>query len=141
MALLDKFKKKTKKEAVRKPKKSEEKKTEERPEPEKPKKTFSKAGVEIYRIIKEPHITEKATALAENGKYIFKVYPRANKTEIQKAIEVLYGVKVEKVNIVRIMPKKRRVGRTEGWKGGLKKGFKKAIVTLKQGEKIEVTPR
>ena len=138
MSLLDTLKKKTKKEPSRK---TEKKKTEEKPESEKPKKTFSKAGVEVYRIIKAPHITEKAAVLTEQGKYVFKVYPRANKTEVQRAIEELYGVKVEKVNMVHLPPKKRRLGQREGWKDGLKQGFKKAIVTLLKGEKIEAISR
>ncbi|OGZ33842.1 MAG: 50S ribosomal protein L23 [Candidatus Portnoybacteria bacterium RIFCSPLOWO2_12_FULL_39_9] len=102
---------------------------------------MGKPKADVYRILKAPHITEKAAALAQEGKYIFKVYSGANKIEIKKAIEGFYGVKVEKVNIVHIMPKRRRLGRTQGWKGGLKMGFKKAIVTLVKGEKIEVMPR
>lgn len=101
-------------------------------------KVSKKQTERIYNIIKEPHIAEKASYLAEQNKYIFKVYPKANKIEIKKAIEALYGTQVKKVNIVHMPPKKRRIGRTEGWRGGLKKGFKKAIVTLKEGEKIEI---
>ena len=133
MSLLDTFKKKTKKEPSRK---TEKKKEEEKPQ-EKGFKKAVKSKVEIYRILKAPHLTEKAAVLAEQGKYVFKVYPRANKTEVQRAIEELYGVRVEKVNIVHLPPKKRRLGQREGWKDGLKQGFKKAIVTLLKGEKIE----
>ncbi|MBU1289669.1 50S ribosomal protein L23 [Patescibacteria group bacterium] len=97
-----------------------------------------KKVVSAYRVIKEPHITEKASYLGEQNKYAFKIYPKANKSEVKKAVEALYGTKVEKVNIIHSAPKKRRVGRSEGWRGGLKKGFKKAIVTLKKGEKIEI---
>jgi large subunit ribosomal protein L23 len=146
MSLLDKFKKKTKKiEAEEKVKKVEQRKTEEETREkireEKPRRVVKKKNVEIYQIIKEPHITEKATWLTDQNKYIFKIYPKANKVEVKKAVEALYGVRVEKVHIVHLAPKKRRLGRYEGWRQGLKKGFKKAIVTLKQGEKIELLPR
>lgn len=94
-----------------------------------------------YGIIKEPQITEKATALAGLNQYVFKVYPKANKIEVKKAVEALYGVKVEKVRMIHSPAKKRRLGRFEGWKAGLSKGSKKAIVSLVKGEKIEITPR
>ena len=137
MSLLSKLKKNPKKSGAQRV----EEKSNEKPKSIESKKIIGKPKTDVYRILKAPHITEKAAALAENNKYIFKVYPRANKTEVQKAVESLYGVKVEKVNIVRIVPKRRRLGRTEGWKGGSKKGFKKAIVTLAKGEKIEIMPR
>ena len=144
MSLLDKFRKTKKKEtdsvqkeAVLSVKKEIDKPTEKARE-SKQLKVSKRQTERVYDIIKEPHIAEKASHLAEQNKYIFKVYPKANKTEIKKAIEALYETKVKKVNIVRMPPKKRRIGQTEGWRGGLKKGFKKAIVTLKEGEKIEV---
>jgi len=97
--------------------------------------------IQAYQIIKEPHITEKANFLAEQNKYVFKVFKQANKVEVKKAVEVLYGVKVERVNMIHLAAKRRRLGRHEGWRQGLKKGFKKAVVTLKQGDKIELLPR
>jgi len=100
-----------------------------------------KGNINIYRSIQSAHITEKAGTLTEQNKYVFKVYSRTNKPEIKKSIEALYGVKVEKIHIVHSMPKKMRLGRREGFKHGLKKGFKKAIVTLKEGDKIELSPR
>ncbi|HDJ30468.1 MAG TPA: 50S ribosomal protein L23 [bacterium] len=90
-----------------------------------------------YRILKEPYITEKATKLSENNEYVFKVYPDANKTEIKKSIEALYGVDVLDVRTITVPPKRRRLGRTRGFK----KGFKKAIVKIKKGQKIEILPR
>jgi large subunit ribosomal protein L23 len=87
-------------------------------------------------LLKEPHISEKATDLSENGKYIFKVYPNANKSEIKKAIASLYGVAVKDVNIINIKTKKRIMrGRI-----GEKPGYKKAIITLERGHKIEILP-
>jgi large subunit ribosomal protein L23 len=90
-----------------------------------------------YRILREPYITEKAAALAKRNQYVFKLYGRANKSEVKKAIGGLYGVNVEKVQIVNLPKKRRRLGRIEGWR----KGYKKAIVKLKEGQRIEVLPR
>jgi len=92
---------------------------------------------EAWKFLKFPHVTEKATDLTKKNQYIFKIFSRANKTEIKKAIESLYGVDVISVRIVKIPPKKRRLGRISGWR----KGYKKAIVKIKEGEKIEVLPR
>lgn len=122
------FKKKTEKE-VQKP---VEKKVE-------PKKEAGKQVSWVYNIIKAPHITEKATDLAEKGKYIFNVASDTNKKEIGKAIQEMYQVKVKKVNLIHTPAKKRRVGRTEGYRHGLEKGFKKAIVTVEG--KIDVMPK
>lgn len=97
------------------------------------KKQFSEA----YRILESPHITEKSTALSEKGIYVFKAKPGANKQEIKKAIQDLYGVAVARVNIVNIPRKLRRLGRSQGYKSG----YKKALVKLAEGEKIEVMPR
>ncbi len=87
-----------------------------------------------YEIIKYPVITEKSTAIfGPENKYCFAVAKGANKYSIKKAIEFIYKVTVLKVNIVKMSGKKKRVrhqlGRTPDWK--------KAIVTLKEGDKIE----
>jgi len=87
-------------------------------------------------LLKEPHISEKATILSENGKYVFKVYANANKSEIKKAVTNLYGVAVKDINIINIKSKTRTM---RGMKGE-KSGYKKAIVTLEQGHKIEILP-
>lgn len=92
---------------------------------------------EVYKILKEPHISEKATILTDQNKYVFKIMPRANKIETKKAVENLYGVKVKNVNIVNVHRKRRVLRGVEGFKTG----YKKAIVTLKEGEKIEIVPR
>lgn len=152
MSFLDRFKKEKKK-AVPEPKKPEkkiekelEKKLEKKPVKKveekkiKPKKKEVKEKVlkvETYRILREPQITEKATDLGKENKYVFKVYPRANKVEIKKAIEDLYEVDVLTVRIIKIPPKSRRLGRTRGQR----KGYKKAIVKVKKGQKIELLPR
>ncbi len=91
-----------------------------------------------WNVLVEPHVTEKATYLTEQNKYIFKVTKNANKEEVRKAVEGVYGVEVENVNIVNIHPKKRRVGKKgEGWRVG----YKKAIVGVKIGQKIEIISR
>ena len=101
-----------------------------------------KAGKKIIRkefsqlaakVLKYPHITEKAINLGQENKYVFKVRQKANKNEIKKAIQELYGVGVERVNIINVSEKKRRVGRFEGFKSG----YKKAIVQVREGDKIE----
>lgn len=84
-----------------------------------------------------PHITEKATDLTEKNQYVFKIGQKVNKKEVKKAVEDLYKVKVLDVKIINIPAKKRRIGRTSGWK----KGYKKAIVRLKEGQKIETFPK
>lgn len=104
---------------------------------EPPKVKKEKMASEVYRILKTPHITEKATDLVSKNQYIFKVYSGANKVEIKKAIEDLYGVNVKSVKIIKVPAKRRRLGRISGWR----KGYKKAIVKIKEGEKIEVLPR
>lgn len=85
-------------------------------------------------IIIAPVITEKSAAQAEKNVYTFKVAESANKIEIKKAIEEAFGVKVEKVNTLNTKAKDKRVGRYTG----KTKTYKKAFVTLKDGEKIEL---
>ena len=92
---------------------------------------------EAYRILKTPQVTEKATGLVGQNQYVFKVWPRVNKVETKKAIEDLYGVDVISVKIIKVPRKRRRLGRISGWR----KGYKKAIVKIKEGQKIEVLPR
>jgi large subunit ribosomal protein L23 len=86
-------------------------------------------------IIIRPIITEKSMLLAEQeNKYTFSVDKRANKVQIKKAVEELFDVKVVKVNKIKSMPKKKRVGQYTGFKAAVTK----AIVTLAEGSKIEI---
>ncbi|MEK7510484.1 MAG: 50S ribosomal protein L23 [Patescibacteria group bacterium] len=87
--------------------------------------------------IVRPHVTEKATALVKKDQYIFVVSRDATKIEIKKSVKQLYGVDAQSVRVIHIPPKQMRFGRTQG----VKKGYKKAIVKLKAGQKIEVLPR
>lgn len=109
------------------------------PKAEKPKKATSTGKKKVkkdnniaHSIIFEQIISEKSTTLAAQNKYIFKVRKNASKFQIKEAVEGYYAVTVTSVNTIRISPKKRIQGRTIGWK----KGFKKAIVTLQEGDTI-----
>lgn len=88
-------------------------------------------------VLKGPQITEKATKLAKGNQYTFKVLADANKVQVKKAVEQLYGVDVLGVKIIKSQKKRRRIGGISGWK----KGYKKAVVSIKEGQKIEVLPR
>lgn len=88
-----------------------------------------------YRdIIKSPLVTEKSTMNSTLNKYTFEVDPTANKIEIRKAIENIFKVKVLKVNTVKVPSKKRRMGKYLG----NTPERKKAIVTLKEGQSIQI---
>ena len=87
-----------------------------------------------WEVIKGPIVTEKSNDLLEKeNKYTFKVALEANKVEIKQAIEEIYNVKVLDVNTVRVLPKHRRVGKYDGFRSA----YKKAIVKLAAGEKID----
>ncbi len=91
--------------------------------------------MEIAKILLEPVITEASTAGAVLNQYHFKVNPLANKYQIKFAIEEVFGVKVEKVRVLSVKAKQRRFGK----RLGKTSSWKKAIVTLVQGQKIEFT--
>lgn len=85
-------------------------------------------------IIQAPLISEKGSLLAENThQVLFKVRPNANKIEVKKAVESLFKVKVVKVRLARYLGKVRRVGRNAGRRAD----WKKAYVTLREGDKID----
>ena len=88
-----------------------------------------------YDIVLAPHITEKSTMLSEANAVVFKVAPRASKPEIKAAVEALFNVKVTNVNT--IVSK----GKTKRWKGTpyRRSDMKKAIVTLAEGQSIDIT--
>jgi len=88
-------------------------------------------------IIKRPIITEKSYQLMEENKYTFEVDRKSNKLEVKLAVQEIFGVKVEKVNIINVKPKTRRVRLPNGMiSTGLTRNKKKAIVTLAEGQKI-----
>jgi large subunit ribosomal protein L23 len=90
--------------------------------------------VELFEVLVKPLITEKATLLQEAGKYVFHVAPRANKILVKSAVQKIFGVTVIDVNICKVRGKMKRYGprmtRTPD--------MKKAIVTLKAGDKIQL---
>jgi large subunit ribosomal protein L23 len=88
-----------------------------------------------YDIVLAPHITEKSTMLSENNSVVFKVAPKATKPEIKAAVEALFGVKVTNVNTMVTK------GKTKRWKGRpyQRSDMKKAIVTLAEGQSIDIT--
>ncbi|MDP2629345.1 MAG: 50S ribosomal protein L23 [Candidatus Harrisonbacteria bacterium] len=88
-------------------------------------------------LLHHPIITEKATTLSSQGQYVFLVEAKATKPEVKKAVTEAYKVKVDTVRIVNVKPKKRRLGRTIG----TKPGYKKAIVVLSPGEKLDILPQ
>ena len=88
----------------------------------------------LYEVLREPSITEKGTILQADGKYVFKVADKATKPQIKQAVEAAFKVKVLAVNILRVTGRQRRMGNrvvTES-------SWKKAIVTLQPGDKIEL---
>lgn len=85
-----------------------------------------------YDILLRPVITEQSMTQMEQGKYTFVVDRRANKTEIRRAVEQLFNVKVAQVNTINVPGKPKRLGRFEG----RRPGYKKAIVTLREGYEI-----
>ena len=87
----------------------------------------------LYEVLRRPVITEKNTMLQAQGKYAFEIAREANKPQIKQAVEKAFKVKVLAVNVMTVPGKTRRVGRRQV----LTQSWKKAIVTLKSGDKIE----
>jgi len=94
----------------------------------------SKYHLSNQQIIKYPIITDKATRLLENNQYTFVVDRLSDKTIIKSAIEALFNVKVTKVNTSHLPRKQKRIGKYIGWKPQ----YKKAIVTLSEGDVINL---
>ncbi len=90
--------------------------------------------MDIYQVIKEPRITEKANIQKEDTNQVtFKVHKKANKVEIRQAVETFFKIKVLDVRIMNVRGKRRRMGKTVGKKSD----WKKAVVRLAPGENIE----
>jgi large subunit ribosomal protein L23 len=90
--------------------------------------------MELYDILRRPVITEKSTMLREQNQYTFEVPIDATKPMIRQAVETLFKVEVAAVNVSRVHGKMRRVGRSRG----RTRSWKKAVVTLKPGYRIDV---
>lgn len=89
---------------------------------------------QLTKVLRRPLVTEKSLRLQEQGRYTFEVDPMANKGIVKQAVERLFGVDVVQVNIIRVKGKRKRFG--PRWMQ--KPGYKKAIVTLKPGQKIPI---
>jgi large subunit ribosomal protein L23 len=86
------------------------------------------------QVLLAPVVSEKSYSLITDRKYTFRVHKDAHKTQIRQAVEELFDVKVESVNVVKVQPKPKRRGYTRG----SKPGWKKAIVKLQEGHEIEI---
>ncbi len=90
--------------------------------------------IDIYNVIKKPCLTEKGMLLQEeHNQVVLKVNPKANKIQIKKSVEELFNVKVDKVRTANMHGKKKRVGKHLGQRSN----WKKAFITLKEGNKID----
>lgn len=141
MGLFDRLRKKNDQAKASKPKKEENvldlvKEDGNKSQPADGVKTEPKAlkadTGKAHRILHHYHLSEKSNALSTDSRYVFRVARTTNKLEVKKAVERVYDVKVVSVNIINVSGKSRRygrsVGRTQDWK--------KAVVTLKAGQKI-----
>jgi large subunit ribosomal protein L23 len=89
--------------------------------------------VDASQILLAPIVSEKSYAGTSVGKYTFRVHDDAHRTQVRQAVEQLFDVQVEKVNILKVQPKPKRRGTIKG----TKQGWKKAVVQLKPGHTIE----
>jgi large subunit ribosomal protein L23 len=85
-------------------------------------------------VLLAPVVSEKSYSLIGEGKYVFRIHPDAHRTQVRQAVEELFGVNVEGVNVLKVQPKPKRRGMSKG----IKPGWKKAIVQLREGETIEI---
>ena len=85
-------------------------------------------------VLLAPVVSEKSYSLINDNKYSFRIHPDAHKTQVRQAVEELFEVKVERVNILKVQAKPKRRGMSKG----VRPGWKKAIVQLAEGESIEI---
>jgi len=90
--------------------------------------------INVYEVLRRPLVTEKGTVLQEQNKYIFEVAKGANKPQVKQAVEKAFNVTVKSINIMTVVGKKKRYGRAITQRPD----WKKAVVTLKQGDSIQV---
>ena len=92
------------------------------------------SGLTNEQVVLTPVVSEKSYSGIAEGRYTFKVHPDAHKTQVRRAVEELFGVHVERVNIVKVQSKPKR----RGFIKGRRPGWKKAIVELRDGYEIEI---
>ena len=85
-------------------------------------------------VLLAPVVSEKSYSLIADRKYSFRVHPKAHKTQVRQAVEELFQVKVERVNISQVKPKPKR----RGLHRGTRPGWKKAVVQVREGDTIEI---
>ena len=85
-------------------------------------------------VLLAPVVSEKSYSLIADRKYSFRVHPKAHKTQVRQAVEELFNVKVERVNVSQVKPKPKR----RGLHRGTKPGWKKAVVQVREGDTIEI---
>ncbi len=135
MTILDKLKKTVKKDDSTKDIEVQKKNQSKVDQPKTEKKAIAKAADFVYyNILKAPYITEKTAMMGQENKYVFKVLDAVNKIDVRNTVESIYDVTVINVAIINTASKKVRLGAHQG----RKPGFKKAIVTLKDGDKIDI---
>ncbi len=86
------------------------------------------------QVLIAPVVSEKSYSLIEENKYAFRIHDKAHKTQVRQAVEELFDVKVERVNVMRVKPKPKR----RGYHRGTRPGWKKAVVQLREGDKIDI---
>ncbi len=86
------------------------------------------------QVLIAPVVSEKSYSLIEARKYAFRVHPDAHKTQVRQAVEELFDVKVVSVNVLQVQPKPKRRGLAKG----VKRGWKKAIVQVAEGQEIQI---
>jgi len=91
-------------------------------------------GLTNEQILLSPVVSEKSYSGIAEGRYTFKVHPDAHRMQVRQAVEDLFGVHVERVNIVKVQPKPKRRGLFKG----TRPGWKKAVVQVREGETIEI---
>jgi large subunit ribosomal protein L23 len=92
------------------------------------------SGLTSEQVVLAPVVSEKSYEGIAEGRYAFRVHPDAHKTQVRQAVEELFDVHVERVNIVKVPSKPKRRGLFKG----TRQGWKKAIVTVREGETIEI---
>jgi large subunit ribosomal protein L23 len=90
--------------------------------------------INVYEVLRRPLVTEKGTVLQEQNKYMFEVAKGANKPQVKQAVEKAFNVTVKSINIMTVVGKKKRYGRAITQRPD----WKKAVVTLKEGDSIQV---
>jgi len=90
--------------------------------------------INVYEVLRRPLVTEKGTYLQEQNKYLFEVAINANKPRVKQAVEKAFDVTVKSVNLMTVAGKRKRYGRAIA----KRPDWKKAVVTLKEGDKIQI---